>query len=261
MKAATSQTEQQRVILQGEISRRMRRNPKFSLRSFARSSGVSHTVLSLFLTGKRSLSKKASQKLVTYLDLDPVQQGNFVAAADSNMDTGFPLSMDQFEHISNWHGLAILSLLELPEALFEASWIAHRLAIRELEARDSMERLVRLKLVEKAANGKWRQAVTPIRFDKRGATAAARNYNQQLLERAALSLEEDPAEVRDFSSITFAFDPSELVLAREEILKFRRKLCAKLETKGKPREVYSLSIQLFPVTRPNKTHSTGKKEN
>jgi transcriptional regulator with XRE-family HTH domain len=116
-----------RELLRAELAERCRRNPRYSLRAFARASGVSHTVLSLVLAGKRPLSRKAAERLADYLNLDPDRRRALLRP--SRERAGLPtapgceyrqLSLDAFDLISDWHHLAILSALELPDARFEA---------------------------------------------------------------------------------------------------------------------------------------------
>jgi hypothetical protein len=56
---------------------------------------------------------------------------------------------------------------------------------------------------------------------------------------------------RDFSSTTFAMDPSLIPFAAAKIRKFRRELVAELEAKGSAGAVYNITMQLFPVTPIN----------
>ena len=62
------------------------------------------------------------------------------------------------------------------------------------------------------------------------------------------SLGRDPISRRDFSALTMIVDPTRLPEAKERVLRFKRELGELLE-KGEPSEVYSLAIQLFPLTR------------
>ncbi len=226
-----------RVLLQNELAKRCQRNPRYSLRAFAKSLETSHTVLSLVLSGKRSISKKLREKIKEELGLaqpeeTPVQQ----------------ITLDAFAIISDWYHYAILSLLEIPESSIEPKWIAKRLGITALEANLAVERLKRLELIE-LKNNRWRQTSVPIRFDNTISNSTIKNFHKQLLSKAVESLENDPKPLRDFSSMTMAIDPEHLPFAFEEIKKFRRELTQRLEKLGKPKEVYNLTIQLYPISK------------
>ncbi|HWU43575.1 MAG TPA: TIGR02147 family protein [Bdellovibrio sp.] len=236
-------------LLKKALQERCQKNPMYSLRSFAKATGISHTVLSLVLSGKRRLSKKATLKLADYLELDPKQRQKLLTGTKAPEPEDYQtISMDTFEVISDWYHYAILSLLDLEDAQFDARWIAKQLNIQNINAKLAMERLQRLGLVSQDDRGRWRQTGQPIKIDNRISTTATKKFHKQLLARAAESIDNDPIAHRDFSSMTFTLDPSQVEYARKRIQEFRRQLVAELELKGKPSSVYNLTIQMYPVT-------------
>src|SRR5688572_4111377 len=93
--------------LQAEFSQRRKRNPRYTLRAFARQLGISHSLLSMMFGGQRRLSRRTMQKIEAALPRPPEGE----TADDSHR-----LSLDQFEALSDWTHYAILSLLELPDS-------------------------------------------------------------------------------------------------------------------------------------------------
>src|SRR4051812_21291279 len=71
METRTAATLDPSRLLRTALEEKTRKNPAFSLRAFARASGISHTVLSLVLSGKRRMSRKAALQLAEYLELEP----------------------------------------------------------------------------------------------------------------------------------------------------------------------------------------------
>ncbi|MBI4406004.1 MAG: DUF4423 domain-containing protein [Deltaproteobacteria bacterium] len=238
--------DSRRVFLKQELSKRCQKNPRYSLRSFAKALGLSHTVLSLFLSGKRTLSKKATSQVVTSLALSPREQAAFYGESPAKQYDH--LSLDSFAAISDWYHYSILSLLELPNAKCDAGWMASQLGISRIQAQLAFERLVRLGLIKKTAHG-WRQTGNPLYVGNDVPSAALRKFYRQLLEKATDSLENDPLELRDFSSITFAMNPKFIPYAQKKIRLFRRQLVSELEKLGEPTAVFHLSIQLYPSSR------------
>jgi uncharacterized protein (TIGR02147 family) len=231
-----------RQLLQSELARRCERNPRYSLRAFAKALGISHTVLSLVLSGKRPLSKKAFAKVSEALDLQ-------TSSAQPNEDLR-QLSLDTFSVVSDWYHYGILSLLELPRAKLDARWIAARLGITQVQAKLAIERLQRLELIEPVGKNRWRQSGKPLRVGNSVSTEITRKFHRQLLEKAVESLENHPVELRDFSAMTFALNPSQIPYARERIRDFRRELVRDLEAKASPTHVYEFTVQMFPVSQP-----------
>ncbi len=245
-----------RQLLQKEFTTRCEKNPSYSLRSFAKSLGISHTVLSLVMSAKRPLSKGACEKVSERLNLGPVERQKLLTLQNAKSKKPIKaaafefqkVDLATFELISNWIHYAILSLLEVEGSEFEPKWLASRLGANEMQVRIAMDCLKELGLV-KETKGKWKQTGKAIKVENNVSTVGTKKFQKQLLEKAIESLENDPIEVRDFSSMTLAMDPKDIPYAKERIRQFRRELTAELEVKGKPREVYNLTVQIYPVTK------------
>ncbi len=228
----------------------MERNPKYSLRAFARASGVSHTVLSLVLNGKRSLSRKAARKLADFLALSAEGRQTLLSRDEASRPRVEyqRLTLDTFSVIADWYHYAILSYLELPGSRFEALHLAQKLGIEVNVAEAAMARLVRLGLVMVTAAGATVPTGLALKVENTVSTAATRRFHRQLLEKAGEALDRVAIEERDFSSMTLILDPAEVPYAKKKIQDFRRNLVAELEKRGRPQKVYKLSVQLFPVS-------------
>ena len=245
-----------RSLLKRELDRRLRKNPRYSLRSFARDLGVSHSLLSLALSGKRNVSRRLGLKTAALAGLTPEDTRRLFGAEPgrraptSALAENFRrITLDTFTVISEWYCYALLSLLEIPGAKWEAGDIARRLSITEAEARKAMGALSRLKLVREIG-GRWRQTGQPLKVENTLSTAATKRFHRQLLAKALESMEKDPKETRDLSSMTFAMDPVLVPYAVKRIREFRRELMKELETMGKPAAVYNLTVQIYPVSKP-----------
>ena len=70
----------------------------------------------------------------------------------------------------------------------------------------------------------------------------------QFLEKAVVSLEEDPIEERSITSMTMAIDPEKLPAAKKMIREFNQTLCQFLEN-GKRKRVYNLGVALYPIQK------------
>lgn len=250
--STTSQNlqDQKVAILRKEFARRQQKNASYSLRSFARDLSVSHTLLSMILNGKRSVTEGLVEKFL---------EGKNISVSDRQLllrkeipedpHKKHKISLDQFAMISDWIYYGILSLLEVKEFQWDELWIGERLNIAPPKARAAMDRLVRLNYIEKTAEGKYRQSVQPLVVENMNTTMAAKSYNKNLLKKALDSMEQDGTDLRDLSSIVFAMDPSQVPYAVQRIRQFRRELCADLENMKNQTEVYALAVQIFPLSK------------
>ncbi len=248
-------------LLRHEFSKRVQKNPQYSLRSFAKQLGISHTLLSLVLNGHRKPSRSMAEKIAERLHFSAQKTNSLLASVSRKQEKrgdytgkGYEkLSLDQFALISEWQHYAILSLLEVPDSKFEAKFIAQRLGISQLLAKVSMQRLTNLGIVEQDEKGKWKQRPGPIIVENVKSTAHTRKFQRQLMAKAVESLDNDPMETRDFSSTTFAMNAKHVAYALGRIREFRRELSNELEAFGEPDEVYNLTIQIFPTSKRSKS--------
>jgi len=244
-------------LLQAELGRRIAKNPKYSLRAFAKTIGLSPATLSLIIARKTPLSKGALSKISRTLGLTPEQNRHLqhqISLRKNRLPKPFAemsyryVTLDFFKVLSEWYYYAILSLLEIKGASIDPKWISKKLGISLFEAREAVERLQRLDLITEV-EGRWKQSQEPVRVDDASSTSASRRFQKQLLIKALESLENDPVEVRDVTSMTFAMSKKDIPYAIEKIAEFRRKLTEELEQRSEPDSVYNFTLQLFPVTK------------
>ncbi|MDD0851641.1 DUF4423 domain-containing protein [Halobacteriovorax sp. GB3] len=239
-------------VLKDEYHLKQRRNELYSLRSFARDLGVSHTLLSLIFKGKRRvtdtfskkvkdnkvLTKKTREVLALGLEREPTPEESFQK-----------LSLEQSEMMSDWIHYAILSLTEIPNFQWNAQWIANRLGTSQNKVKTAMARLKSLDVIEKNSKGQFTQKPLKIVVDNDIAFEAGKKFNKTLLKKASNSMEECDFDKRSISSTTFTLNPKHIPYAISKIKEFRRNLSEELESMDEQEEVYTLSVQLFPLTQ------------
>jgi uncharacterized protein (TIGR02147 family) len=261
-------------ILGDILVQRSQRNPSYSLRALARDIECSPTFLSLVLSGKRRLSLQRAKQISQSLQLpdhtknillravatEALSQDTrelldpFKAASESMnnpLDTYFDVVEDRETLLKHWYHVAILDLASTKNFKPDTDWIAKRLGISGLEARDAVNRLIRLGLVE-VKGAKWRKTENRIFVKTKNSQKAIREFHQQMAQRAIEVMKASDAqkdfEARSISGITMAIDPSRVEKARKMIAKFQDSL-ADLMTEGSNcTEVYQLNVQFFPLT-------------
>ena len=241
-------------LLLRELNYRKERNPNFSLRAFAKLLCISPAQLSQLISGKRRLTERQALKIAEKLSMSPNERieilrnirPDFIPKDDSPTEVFQILEDDQFKLISEWYHYAILSLGDLKNCKADTRWITKRLGISELQAIDAFSRLKRMGII-KIIGGKFKQVSKPLFTSSDRASIYIRRYHQKNLSLASEKLEIIPVEKRDFSSMTFAVNTKKLSIAKKLIQDFEKRLCKELEA-GDKSEVYTLSVQLFPLT-------------
>lgn len=239
-----------RQILQNELNRRQSANPRYSLRAYARDLGIGVSCISEVLSGKRRLSPKNIVKVLNLLKLSKAEKDGFFESLQGGRnrleESYMNLFEDEFRLISDWYYLAILSLARMRTNRAEPAWIARRLNISATEAEDALQRLVRLGFI-RVENGSMVRLARAVSTTLDIPSAAIRNYHKQTLALAAQSLDTVPVELRDICSVTMPASRKNIRKVKALLLKTRKKVATMLED-PQASDVYTLTIQLFPLT-------------
>ncbi len=237
-------------ILKDELDLRKGKNHSYSLRSFAKHLDLSPAQLSQVMSGKRTLTPKIAEQICKKLGFKDLEKEKFIYSSLSveseNDAVSTQLAHDEFALISDWYHFAILSLAEVKNSKANPIWVSKRLGISHIEAKEALERLIRLGIIE-IKEGKINQIKKSLRTTTDVPSLAIRKYHHQNLKNASQKLEDVEVELREFTSITTAIDTKNILEAKKLINEFKRKLSTLLE-KGNPTEVYTFSAQLFPVS-------------
>ena len=126
-----------RARLRDEFDRRVARNPRYSLRAFARALGTEHSTLRRILDGRRRLTRSVIEQLGVRLRLSPAEVT--AACADENARRILDLACDpRFRPDCRW--IAVMSGIDLDDV----NRTLHRLIYdRRLELRSAATWVVR----------------------------------------------------------------------------------------------------------------------
>jgi len=261
-------------IIRRELETRSEKNPRYSLRAFARALNFEATVISQILSQKRVPTFKTAEKIIRALDLDPSVAQDFLSSvADAHKSRGLKLankflrhqfaeseiqktsiqdlSIDYFRVIADWYHVAIMELTFTEGFESNSNWIAKELGITPLEAKLAIERLLKLGLLERIDNKLVKTNERMTTADKDLTTPALRKHQKQLLEKAILSLENDPIEIRNMSGMMMVADPALIPEAKKLIEECSKKVSRLLQS-GRKTQVYQFHVSLYPIQKPKK---------
>lgn len=226
------------------------KNPRYSQRAFAAHLGIHSGRLSQYISGERTISATTGRKIAEKLALDSAETEYFIhlitsdkEATKSNKRT---LADDEMALMVEWYHAALLALLTTKDFRPDYSWMAKRLNLPQEVVQASMERLLRIGLVEETDKGiKRKPGVVSTGTDV--PSQFLRLSHKDTLRYVIDGIDRVPLEKRDVTSVTFAMDIRKIPMAKKMIRDFRLKLASKL-SKGTKTDVVSLSVQLFPFT-------------
>lgn len=231
-------------ILKKELAKRKKSNKAYSLRSFARSMGISPAALSQMMSGKRGMSLKRFNHLIEKLKL-PMNEIKSIVR-DKIEKRIVNLKGETIYIISEWYHFAILCLLDFPDCKSDPKWFAEKLNIKVSDVKDSLRLLEKLKFIENK-DGKFKVCSSPVNATSETPSEELKAYHKKILEIAKEKLDLVKREDRSYSTTTIAIDKSKLADAIKLIEEFEEEMTLLLEN-GNPDEVYQLSVQLFPLS-------------
>jgi uncharacterized protein (TIGR02147 family) len=245
-----------RKALSDELVKRSKKNPQYSIRSFAQQLQIESSSLSQILSGKRKLTDKMCQRLGLRLGFSPIKMRTLTrkfSEVTTSFDHFGKLEDDAFKVISDWYYYAILELTYCDEFKGSTRWISKVLDLPFTKTLDAVERLKRLNYLEITPEGKW--------IDKLGDSNNLGNeykapafggHQRQILTKAIEALEKTPYEERVQSSMTVAVSKEKVVEAKQMILNFIEELNDFLKSGQSKDDVYNISVSLYPTSNISK---------
>ncbi len=258
-----------REILKSAFESRCVRNPRYSLRAFARDIGVSAPRLSNVLNGRFGFSKASAltigckiglqgSDLEFFCDLVESEHARSALqrlAAQQRLESFLRkyeiISEDQFAFISDWVHLAVLELAKTTDGSLSISNAVQRLGATDQEVRSALERLVRLgKLVADDAGGEiYRLQLKADLFANPAGvpSQAVRSFHSQLIEKARAAVDSQSSEKRSLGALVVSIDEADFPHYLKLLDRFHEEFDLLASRSKSPQKVYALSTQFFSL--------------
>jgi uncharacterized protein (TIGR02147 family) len=245
------------VLLRERLRAAVRRNPRFSLRSFAKQLGIDHSTLSQVLRGRRRLSARALEAVGKRLGLSEETVRAYAQTSRKKTKSknlpenirSFQFDLDTFQLLSIWHHYAILELIHIQGFKTNSPWIANALGIAVEDVNIALQRLLRLGLLEMSGRDRWVDKSGDAEFHSAALTETACNQiNQEIHELAVEAIKRVPGQYRSHGQMMVALDSRSLPRLKalaDEFMNELRSLVSESDTKD---DVYQVEISFFPVT-------------
>lgn len=238
--------------LRSQYDSRRKKNPHYSMRAFASKLNMDPSSLLQIMNAKRNISANLIRRVESSLDADFLTQLSHLLE-DRRKD--YPLMpAGIFPHISNWYYIAIMEMTLMKGFRSDCRAIASRLNIDETAVLTAIQHLKKIGLLVENGNQSLQKAARNISNYKEGETSSAHKmFQKQIIQRAMDAVDAVEMCRKDITSIVFPMDSGKIAHAKELIKKFRKEMNELLDD-GNGTDVYSLSVQLVPLTQsPQKT--------
>lgn len=260
-----------RQFLKLTLVERIGKNPAYSMRALAKDLDLRPSHLSGVYQGKSGLSIEKAMKISGVLNLTQEESEYFCLLVEfdrtKNMERKellqkrinsfkkkkikiHDLSLDLFRMISEWYHLPIIEMTRIPNFSMDGKIIAKRLGITKVEAETALERLERLSILEKNAEGLYTKCEDNVCFSSKIPNEALRKYHRQMFLKSIDTLKTQLPAEKYIGTETLAISPQQMPQAKVIINEMRHKLINELELNENPTDIYHLGIQFFRITKP-----------
>lgn len=255
-----------REILKHEFTERVKRNPRFSLRAFAKLIGLAPARVSDILLYKKGMSSQIAKEVANALQFSEKDAEYFSTLVESlharnpqkrseasllakkfikSHQTLF-LQVDAFEMISDVNYLALIQLIKIQKNLCTNESLALEMNLSENEVENMLTRLARLELVSKE-NKSHRVLHETIVTPDNIASETSKNIHQQILNKAMTSLKTQSIDERDFCATVMPLNPKNVATIQKSIREFISRLMDEHSSASEGSKVYCYSSQLFKM--------------
>jgi uncharacterized protein (TIGR02147 family) len=249
-------------ILKQALAKRCERNPRYSLRAFARDLDVSPSYLCEIMKGKHKLTRQVARTIATRLLLDASTRSRFDSlvglanATDSNereryrrklavLDTTSSIDQDKFEVIGNWRDLVALQAMILKDHVASVPWLAERLGQSIHWAEDCVRRFKQLRLI-KEQNSKWVPTFNNLSCESSIPSKVIRRFHKGLLRKVIQAVDFDINTKRS-DALILAVKKDQLPAAYERLKSFVQEFDQEFGVQDGADMVYAVSLHFFPL--------------
>ncbi len=250
-------------------------SPAFSLRSFSDRIGFKTKDFILrVMRGDKNLSAQSISKVAAALRLGKRESEFFTLLvafnqAPSTVDRDaayarlqallktvrfssqqFLLAHHQYQVYSQWHHLAIRSLIGLHGFSGDYAALASRVhpRITPEEARESVALLQNCGLIACDASGHYQLTRNSITTGDRVSRFALQGFHQHCLRLAADSIDKDPGPTRNISVLTLGISEKGYARIVERLNAFRKEIAQIADEDAEADRVYQLQLLFFPFS-------------
>ncbi len=260
-----------REYLRDWIEHKKNIDPNFSVRSLARSSGVSPGYIPLILSGKRTLTEKSARKLVPSLNLSKSEQKYFEyirqisesTSPDKKIEALKNIKkskayknkevddLDSYKYLSNSLNVVIREMSAINGFQLDAKWIQDRLKTKVpiSEINESIAFLLDNEILRLNRADEVEKPDHEVRCTGGVYKLSMSQFHAQMLEKAITSIYETPSDERNLVSQTIAINASDFNKIQDIMDEALEKIQNVAKQSDGASEVYYITHLAFPLSK------------
>jgi len=160
------------------------------------------------------------------------------------------IPLDQFEYYTKWYHSVIRELACIIHWNGDYGYLASHCnpPIRKSEARESIQLLLGLGLLDRDGRGRYIQRDPAINASSEVLALGARRLNKQMITFASEAIEKYSPAQRNIQGVTLGISRESYELIEEEINEFLSRVIRIVDDDKNPEKVYQLNTQLYPLS-------------
>ncbi|MGE9743649.1 DUF4423 domain-containing protein [Bdellovibrio bacteriovorus] len=244
------------ALLRTELAKRQNKNPRYSLRAFAKSLDQDAGTLTRVMSGQRVVKQPTALAVMQALNIDSGMQDQILASLSSSRKQRTPktakmqpVSVADFENIFETTNIHLLASLRLKKFRPKRNWdnLARHLSLapEELESRlISLEKIGAIAIKNSTVEVISKNLSTlPIPFTTERRKAVQKDF----LDQAKRAIDEVPFELRDNCTLTIPISGKDLAKIKQILQKARTRINDLSEKKSTHDHIYNVSMAVYPV--------------
>lgn len=232
-------------LLRQEFEKARSRNPRYSMRQFAKRLNLSSGTISELLSGKRNLSPNKAIEILDQLQISKRVRNRYMAMM------GLPVKIDREPpdptslQNHDWIDQAIAGYFELNNDDIDALWISRKTGVPTAEIEMRIKKLLAARILLESPDGRLTHPIKNV--DATGLDRDMRHrFYRQSLDLAAKAMEHTSEERCFFSVYTFTGNSSQIAMFRREFKSLVDRISA-LTEENNSSELIQISVQAFPI--------------
>lgn len=254
-----------REILLKEYEKRKTKNPRYSLRAYAKYLGMTASRLSEIFSHKRGMSPDLAHRIIDKLDFaefekslfldlveseearSPIDRQLAVERVKSKIKKYSEIDLDTYQVIAEWYHYAVLDYLKLENCSQDPAVIARHLNVSPEKIVNALERLVKLNFLHNV-DGKYSVVEQRLSTPTEIPSEAIKLHHTGILDKSKEALRHQSVENRFFQTVIIPITKEDIPMMKQMYTEFQEKLSAQLTTSPRKNAVYAIHFNFFELT-------------
>jgi len=273
-----------RAFLRDYYDSRKKSESFFSYRYMANKLKMDHSLLVKILSGKRHIADNAVDKFFSFCKFTKRESQYFEtlvhfekARSKEQSRIYFEqllalkgyrstvITKEHYEYFQKWYYVAMRSLLDIYRFTGDYKELASKLnpPLTVPQAKQAIELLTKLNFIKKETDGSYIVTDTHVTTGEKWQDFAIAAYQKETIQMSASSIDRDPKETRDISSITMSLDLESFDDIKEILRECRASIIKRVDSipEKQTDRVYQLNMQLIPLSAIKKEQKKEEQNN